>query len=636
MPASRKPLILLAVTWLALFAAAAVGQERARTTIDVSEITPGMRGYGLTVFRGTQPERFDVEVIDVLHNFRPNMDLILVRTDHPTLEHAGTVAGMSGSPIYLDGRLAGAYAYGWPFGKDPIAGVTPIASMMAEMRRPVRPDSFPGADRLTPLPGRRRSRARETSRGGGPPARLAGLRPNFGETHRTAFSALDEYARGRTHGAAASRPVVGPRGMRRASTPVMLGGMTDGIANLLAVSLEPFGLVALQAGGAAAPSPSATPARFVDGGAIAVQLIRGDINATPIGTVTHVGAERTIAFGHPMMNAGETGLPTGTARVLHVLASESRSFKIAEGATPLGTLIHDRQPAIVIDHGVQAETIPIRVRIHGIEGAPKTEWNVEVASHRVLTPVLTFSAIANAMQTTASDHTDVMFTARSTVQLEGQSPIEIEDVGYMASGPNDTRALSGLRLFDLMDIAYGNPFVETRVRRIELDIDVRFERDVFEIVDVATHTAEVDPGSRVYVRVVLRRHGEADRVRTFPVDVPMRAAGQTVQLTIQPGNRVNLEQPQARNLDDLIAMVHRRLPATTLAINLRMPSRGLSFGGHVVRDLPASALDTLQMVNDTENSRPFVTYERQLHDVGSVLSGSARLSLRVRQTPRHR
>ena len=123
--------------------------------IHVDEIKPGMKGYGLSVFRGTEPERFDVEVIDVLDNFRPDQDLILIRTPHPLLDRARGVAGMSGSPIYLDGRLAGAYAYGWSYGTDPVVGVTPIANMLAELERPVRLEMFPGAK---PLPGCRGAR----------------------------------------------------------------------------------------------------------------------------------------------------------------------------------------------------------------------------------------------------------------------------------------------------------------------------------------------------------------------------------------------------------------------------------------------------------------------------------------------
>ncbi len=587
-----------------------------------------MRGHGLTVFRGTQPERFEVEVVDVLHNFRPNMDLILVRTEHPILEHARTVAGMSGSPIYLDGRLAGAYAYGWPFGRDPIAGVTPISSMFAEMDRPVRPDSFPGADRLSPVPRRQRRSAapRRPSQ-----ARLAGLSPYLADAPPTAFSPLEAHAARN-----GSRPAHGPRGMMPAATPIMLGGMTDAVANLLAERLEPFGLVALQAGGGSRAQGGGAAPSFVDGGAISVQLIRGDISATPIGTVTHVGRNRTVAFGHPMMNAGEVGLPTGTARVLHILASESRSFKIAEAREPLGTLIHDRQPTIVVANRLRAETIPVRIRIRGVPEAPKTEWNVEVAAHRVLSPVLVFSAIANALQTTASDHTDVMFTATSTVEIDGRSPVEVEDVGYMASGPNDPGTISRLRLFELMEVAYGNPFEETRVRRVDVELALRFERDVDQIVDAAITSAEVDPGSTVNVHVRLRHRGQPDRTRIFPIEVPMRAAGESVKIKITSGARVSLEQPQPRSVDDLVRIVRRRLPATQLAISLKMPTRGMTFAGHVVDNLPASALDSLSMVNDTENSRPFVTYDRQLHDMGSVVHGSARLTLRVRETPRGR
>ena len=126
----------------------------------VSEIQAGMKGYGLSVFEGTTPERFDVEVIGVLHKFRPDQDLVLIKTPHPLLNHTGSVAGMSGSPIYLDGRLIGAYAYGWSYGKDPIAGVTPISNMLKELERPRRPDAFP--DRAASAQDTTRRRAAET------------------------------------------------------------------------------------------------------------------------------------------------------------------------------------------------------------------------------------------------------------------------------------------------------------------------------------------------------------------------------------------------------------------------------------------------------------------------------------------
>ncbi|MBW1876583.1 MAG: hypothetical protein JRI98_14775 [Deltaproteobacteria bacterium] len=387
-----------------VLSASLLGAAIAQSTpgfIHVDEIRPGMKGYGLSVFKGTAPERFDVEVIDVLHNFRPNQDMILIRTPHPLLNRARGVAGMSGSPIYLDGRLAGAYAYGWSFGSDPVVGVTPIASMLAELKRPVRLDMFPGAK---PLPNGPRAESTKL-----PPSneRFAGLPPFHGQREVSAFSAIRALGKRR---AAVQAPV----GLHRATTPIMLGGLHDSVAHMLAKELEPLGFVATQS--SVGGSSKGGPTRFEPGGAVAVELARGDISITGVGTVTYVGkGGRTLAFGHPMMEAGASGLPTATARVLHILVSESRSFKMAEAGQPLGTMVQDRQPAIVIDPNIEPARIPVRVKVNGVEGAPKTEWNVEVASHRVLTPSIVYGVIANAVKSTASDATDVIFRARSVL-----------------------------------------------------------------------------------------------------------------------------------------------------------------------------------------------------------------------------
>lgn len=608
-----------------VFAAAAIAQQ-GPTTLSVEDVRPGMTGYGLTVFRGTAPERFDVEVIDVLHGFRPDQDLILIRTPHPTLEHARAVGGMSGSPIYIDGKLVGAYAYGWPFGQDPIAGVTPIRNMLAELDRPYRPDSFPGARELSMLqPPQRRVAARAAQR-----RRLAGL-PAYRGDRTEAFGPL------RAHLAQRRAPAEGR--MRPAATPLMLGGFTDEVASLLGDELETMGWVPLQGGGgrrARRADPEQRPA-FTDGGAIGVQLVRGDVSATAIGTVTHVGSgRRLVAFGHPMMNAGELGLPTATARVLHILASTARSFKIAEAGEPLGTLVHDRQAAIVVDTDLQPAVVPMRLKLNGLVQPPRDEWNVELASHRMLTPMLVFSTLANAIKASSSDQTDVMFTARYTVRIDGLDPITLEDRGYMGSGPSDLRALSSIRLFDLMEIAYGNAFERTRLTGIDLELDLEFGDETLTIVEATVATQEVDPGATVPVRVRMRRYDESEIVRTIPLRIPERLAGESVKVEFNPGSSVGVEHAVPRNLQDLVRRVHESYDATTVVAELKMPSRGLRFPGHVVRSLPRSALDALSRQSGTQPGRPFVTQERQSIDVGQVVHGSADLTLDVRERPRDR
>lgn len=579
-----------------------------------------MKGYGLSVFRGTAPERFDVEVIDILHNFRPNQDLILIRTPHPLLDRARGVAGMSGSPIYLDGRLAGAYAYGWSYGTDPVVGVTPIANMLAELKRPVRLDMFPGARPLKSAP-----RA-ETD----PPhlsnERLAGLPPYRGEHQVNALSTIRALQEKEAQTQA-------PLGLQRTSTPVMLGGFSDSVAHMLAKELEPLGFVATQAGtgGAARGGPTA----FEAGGAIAVELARGDISMVGVGTVTHVDPSgRLLAFGHPMMDAGATGIPTATARVLHVLVSELRSFKIAEAANPLGALVQDRQPAIVVDPDIAPARIPVRVKINGVEGAPKTEWRVEVASHRALTPSIVFGVIANAVKSTASDATDVIFTARSKVGIEGHGVVSLEERGFSPMGAASPAVFSQLRMFALMEAAFANAFETSRPTSVDLELDLELSRSVYQVVDASIAHDEVDPGEEVTIYVRMRRVDRPDLIRAVKVRVPEAAAGGTVKVTVAAGNQVPIEQPRAGSLDDLIEQTKRRYPSTSLVVALQMPTRGLRFEGHVVDSLPPSALSSLQLVSSSEDSRPFITQSRTEIPMPQVVIGGAKLALRVRAVAR--
>lgn len=597
----------------------AVGQVRS-TTIGVDEIRRGMRGYGLSVFQGETPERFDVEVIDVLHNFRPGQDLILVRTNHPTLLNAPTVAGMSGSPVYLDGRLAGAYAYGWPFGKDPVIGVTPISNMMAEMNRTLH-RATPPALQPTP-PATRASGAGPRSN-----AQLAGLTAYRGEETRDAFSALREFAE--------RDGVLGDSSVNaaRTATPLLLGGVSDRTTRELATLLEPFGLLALQAGGASTAAPNTT-SRYVDGGAIGVSLVRGDISATAVGTVTHVSGNRLVAFGHPMLGSGETGLPTATARVLHVLASQERSFKIAEIVRPLGALINDRQAAIVVDSDARAATVPLTLRVHGVPNAPRSEWHVELASYRTITPVILLATLTNAIESTAADDTDVVFEARTRVQIRNRPPIELVDRGFNQGSVGSARSLARLRLFGILEAVYGNPFEESEITSVEVDLSLRFERDLIQIVEASVSADEVDPGTTLPVHVTLRRYNGPEEVRIVEVPIPMSAAGTEIELNVQAGDDVNLEQPIAHSLTDLLAIVQNRLPATSLVVSTRMPSRGLRFEGRVVQNLPPSALDTMQPANQSTGPQPFVTQQRTSVDVGHVLTGGARLRVQVRRIPR--
>jgi hypothetical protein len=366
----------------------------------------------------------------------------------------------------------------------------------------------------------------------------------------------------------------------------MLGGLHDSVAHMLAEELEPLGFVATQSsvGGNSKGGPTA----FEPGGAVAVELARGDISMTGVGTVTYVGkGGRTLAFGHPMMEAGATGLPTATARVLHVLVSEVRSFKIAEAGQPLGALVQDRQPAIVIDPDIEPARIPVRVKVNGVEGAPKTEWRVDVASHRALTPSIVYAVIANAVKSTAGDVTDVIFRARSQVGIEGHGVISLDEQGFSPMGAASPAVFSQLRMFGLMEAAFANVFESSRVTSIDLELDLERSREVFQVSDATVAYDEVDPGEEVTIYVRLRRVDQPDTIRAVQVRIPTAAAGKTVRVAVAAGNQIAIEQPRPGSLGDLIEQAQRRYPATSLVVALQMPTRGLRFEGHVVDSLPA-------------------------------------------------
>jgi hypothetical protein len=334
-----------------------------------------------------------------------------------------------------------------------------------------------------------------------------------------------------------------------------------------------------------------------------------------------------------MMNAGQPALPTSTAKVVHVFASEQRSFKIAESISPLGTMIHDRQACVVIDTKLQADTIPLKVSVRGVPGAPRTEWSMQLASQRMITPLLALSSVFNALSVTAAERTDAVFTAKSRVRVQDHGTVELVDHGYTAIGFGNPLALAQLRMFDVLAAAYGNPFEDSRIEGMEVELDVRFERDVVSILDALVTSTEVDPGRDVNVYVTVQRFGRPEEVQIVPVHVPTTAAGEKLEIAFEPGNLVSLERPEPTDLDQILDNVRMGYPATSLVVSSKLPAQGLRLRGHVVSGLPGSALDMLQLSGDSARPQPTPTYARKEIPMHQVVLGSARITLDVRREP---
>ena len=593
-------------------AAPALAQSR-QAIIPLSEVQPGMRGYGLTVFEGTEPERFDVEVIGIMHDFLPRQDVILVRCSHPQLEHAGIVAGMSGSPIYIGDRLMGALAYGWRFAKDPIAGVTPIEMMLPELERPLR--GIPGATLLPaggPAPTKR---ARP---------RAALDRPDFASLFRPRDGFFRRFRFG-------GDPERDDDSMVPVATPLSLAGFSPAVKDALARLLEPWGITPLQgAGGAVGGRGRGDPPRgLVPGGGLGVQLLRGDMDMTGVGTVTYVDGSRFLAFGHPMMNMGEQYFPVTTARVHTFLANVQRSFKIADPIDVVGSLTQDRQAAIAGDTTKRAKMIPGRVVIHDRTTNREERFDVEMVQHRFLTPALAFSVVADAIGDGTQDLADLRYAVRSKVRVSGQGTMEMTDYGWSIDGYSPM-AIAQMRAFGAMSDVLVNPFRDVAIEGIEFDVDVEYGRDDWEVRGVHLTSDEVAPGERVNVWVTLRPYEGAEVVRAIPFVVPDAADGTEMEIEVASGDLARIELADPENVQELMRNLERAYPQTSLVVSLKLPSQGVALRGHVVHDLPPSALAALRPALASDAPDTFATRRQEEHPFGHLVSGRASVTVRVR------
>ena len=493
---------------LGLRTAQADGASNRPDIMPVSDIHPGMKGYGLTVFQGTKPERFDVEVIDVLKNFRPKQDLILVKTKHPRLEITKVVAGMSGSPIYLNDKMIGAYAYGWSFGSEPVAGVTPIRNMLDELARPL-PDQH------------RRLAAQVGARGGQAGRRARAAREQRAGVAIEATSVsydLREHAAQLAHAVGLDNSHV-VSALTPVSTPILMGGMSSRSIAFAQQLMAPLGLEPLQAGGGASAEASA-PTRYVDGGAIGVELVRGDMSAMGLGTVTRVEGDKLVAFGHPMSELGVTALPTAIGKVLWFLASDQRSFKIGMAVRDVGALVNDRQSAIVVSHSAKAPVIPLKMSIHGAPGFPNANWSFEIAHDKFMTPSFVSVALGSALQAVANEHQDVSWTATSKLKIKGYPELTLQDYGVAMGGTPEAGEFVRSNLVRAIGTVLNNPWQPAFVESASMDVELRYARDILRLRGAERARVGDRRGrARAHspdVRAVLRSGGHARGLRADP------------------------------------------------------------------------------------------------------------------------
>ncbi len=587
----------------------------------LSEVKAGMKGYGLTVMSGTKPEKFDVEVISTLTNFRPNQDLILIKTpNHPRLEAAKTVAGMSGSPIYINDKMIGAYAYGWTFGSEPVAGVTPIEYMIEEEKKPIPPLFLP------------RSGVGKKATAGDTPTRSprafnGAPKPDGSpdaahyEVAKHAAELASSYSS--AHGDASS--------LETAETPLLFGGMSPSAIAYGEKMLGPMGLDALAGGGTGKADPDA-PTAFEDGGAIGVQLLRGDVSAMGLGTVTRVDGDKLVAFGHPMLGGGASDLPTAIGKVHWILASTNRSFKIGEAVRDMGTLVNDRQTAIVVDSKREASSFPIHVEIEGVDGAPKTKWDMVATHDPFMAPMFTAMAIGSALETTTPERGDMTWRSHSVVKIAGYGDLALDDFGVTNGDPISADAFARSHLVRAVGALLSNPWELVRIESVDTKVKVSFKREVSMIRATSPVEDEIDPGQPLHVKITLVPYLGKEEEKIIEIPIPKDYAGQDVDIDLAPGFEIERPRAAMENVADLITnLADPNYPDESIVATIRLPGEaGASFRGNVAERLPPGALDALKTASTSLGPDTFGSYAETAFPMKEFVIGRDHVHVRVR------
>ncbi|OFW30336.1 MAG: hypothetical protein A3G76_03030 [Acidobacteria bacterium RIFCSPLOWO2_12_FULL_65_11] len=575
--------VLLALSGLTVLVAA-----QAQTALmGIDEIRPGMIGVGRTVFDGTRVEEFTVNILGVLENvIGTRRNLILARLEGGPLAATGVIAGMSGSPVYIDGRLIGAVSYSLgSFSKEPIAGITPIAEMTdAAATGGARPA---GARAQLDFPLTRENLAAAFRRA------LNWNRP-FAESPRDA----------ELQGVSA---VVGVAGgqlgtwLRPIATPLVMSGFEPDVSDLLAGAFSTQGFVPTGGGGGEArigEMPFEGPLK--PGDAIGVMLVNGDLQLGGTGTVTHLEGDRVYAFGHPLYNLGPTEFPMTRAYVYTVLPSLFLSLKLSSTSEVIGTLLQDRATAVAGRLGPGPRMIPITLTLTSDRGPSRT-FRFGVVNDQLFTPLSTYVALLNTLGSYERQFGSATFGIKGTATLKGHDAIAFDNLFSSAQSALDVSTHVVAPLTYLMN----NDFEKVEVDRIELTFASVEEPKTATLERVWIDDPRPRAGRQVPLKVLMRTYRGEEVVRTVPIDIPANANG-TLSLVVQDGLRLGLaEQRETRSpqrtVDQVIKSLNKARRNNALYVKLQSANPGAIVNGELLSSLPPSVLAVLEADRSSGN-----------------------------------
>jgi len=414
-----------------------------------------------------------------------------------------------------------------------------------------------------------------------------------------------------------------------ASVPLSISGFSAPAFGQLEKLFGETNIVPMRAGGSTGEKTSGGPAKFVPGAPLAVELVRGDMSAAGICTVSYVDGDKVLSCGHPMFQTGETYAPVATATINAVVPSAQSAFLMGTAITEIGSLVQDRQAAIVADTGLRSPTIPVDITITSgtDKHLEKGAFHVEIMNNKFLTPSLAGAAVMNAINYYLPDREDITARVESQVRIKGGEPINFVDYVYANDGAASVMgAVRGLRVLVPLLL---NPYAPVTIERVDLKVDLRFEANYGEIKEVKIPTSDLMVGHNV-LKVLMSTWDGKDIVEEVPVEVPATLAGGIVSLEVCAGDSAKLDAPPPVDLPSLLTAFRSLLPGNVWAVTLYPADEGVALDGKLVRDLPPSALDKLHPQSLTQRAQLYKPISRTKSPAKRVINGTSSMLVHVR------
>jgi len=533
------------------------------------QVKTGMHGVAYTVFEGVTPEPMEVEILGVLRNMAgPKSDVILARLHGKKVEYFGVVAGMSGSPVYIDGKLIGAIAYRiGEFSKEPIAGITPAGSMLEIDAM----DKTPAPEEARALAGDRQATARTSGPG------LA-TSPNQQDP---GYANL----------------------LKPIETPLVFTGFSENTLRLFSKDFASVGVVPVM--GAGSVSNDKQPEPLVPGSAVSAILVRGDMNIAGTCTVTYLDDTHLLACGHPLLQSGSVNMPMTKATVLATLPSAQNSFKIVNATEPVGAFMQDRRAGLMGRFDREPHMIPVTLTFNGVSH-PK-QFHYEVLNNAKVTPAAMMATVFNAIQGMNEYGEDTTYRLRGDIDVLGYPKLRVQNMYAPLDGSTPTAYSIALSIGEHFSRIFENPYATPKIEGVELNFDLVPDRRSARLETARTDITEARPGDEITIETLLRPYRGESILRQIPVKIPTSTPRGTLRILVSDGDtldkmrRVSGAMSRRLDLGSTIALLNKEHTNSELYVSLLEASPQAMVDDKVMPTLPLSVMNVMDGMRGTQD-----------------------------------